>query len=190
MDTTIDKFVALTSCKTWCKRVNLVGSSYICSILIDVVCVSVFSSHLFWTPSSLDVPARITQEEGHTGFLIHLPSPVHALIFSRRPWSRILCTNDLIVLHLLGIFYFLFFCEEKIKNKKLPGFELTYQNERRLLGWQLIYCKGRTRRQLLIFKNKIKNLQFTSSPAVRKYYRTTSNCHVEGLIVRLFLPQL
>ena len=33
----------------------------------------VFSSHPFWTSSSLDVPAGVTQEEGHTGFLcIHL----------------------------------------------------------------------------------------------------------------------
>ena len=43
-------------------------------------CVCVFSSHLFWIPSSLDVPARVTQEEGHTVFLIHLPSAVHAFI--------------------------------------------------------------------------------------------------------------
>ena len=48
------------------------------------VCVCVFCSHLFWTPSSLDVPAGVTQEEGHTGFLIHLPSAVRALIFLAR----------------------------------------------------------------------------------------------------------
>ena len=43
-------------------------------------CVCVFSSHPFWT--SMDVPAGVTQEEGHTGFfLIHLPSAVRALIF-------------------------------------------------------------------------------------------------------------
>ena len=29
----------------------------------------------------VDVPAGVTQEEGHTGFLIHLPSAVLALIF-------------------------------------------------------------------------------------------------------------
>ena len=29
----------------------------------------------------MDVPAGVTQEEGHTGFLIHLPSAVRALIF-------------------------------------------------------------------------------------------------------------
>ena len=41
----------------------------------------VFSSHLFWTSSSLD---GVTQEEGHIGFLIHLPSTVRALIFLAR----------------------------------------------------------------------------------------------------------
>ena len=45
-----------------------------------VVCV--FSSHPFWT--SMDVPAGVTQEEGHTGFLIHLPPAVRALIFVAR----------------------------------------------------------------------------------------------------------
>ena len=44
----------------------------------------VFSSHSFWTSSSVDVPAGVTQEEGHTGFLIHLLSAVHALIFLAR----------------------------------------------------------------------------------------------------------
>ena len=48
------------------------------------VCVCVFSSHSFWTSSSLDVPAEVTQEEGHTGFLIHLLSAVRALIFLAR----------------------------------------------------------------------------------------------------------
>ena len=50
--------------------------------LVGVFCV--FSSHPFWTSSSLDVPAGVTQEEGHTGFLIHLPSAVRALIFVAR----------------------------------------------------------------------------------------------------------
>ena len=73
-----------------------------------------FSSHPFWTSSSLDVPAGVTQEEGHTGFLIHLPSAVRALIFVARriqPFLSLvdrevefLCTNELIVLHPLGIF--------------------------------------------------------------------------------------
>ena len=46
--------------------------------------VCVFSSHSFWTSSSLDVPAGVTQEEGHTGFFIHLLSAVRALIFLAR----------------------------------------------------------------------------------------------------------
>ena len=52
------------------------------------VCVCMFSSHLFWTSSSLDVRAGVTQEEGHTGFLMHLLSAVRALIFSREDFSR------------------------------------------------------------------------------------------------------
>ena len=47
-------------------------------------CVCVFSSHSFWTSSSLDVPAGGTQDEGHAGFLIHLLSAVRALIFLAR----------------------------------------------------------------------------------------------------------
>ena len=43
-----------------------------------------FSSNSFWTSSSLDVPAGVTQEEGHTGFLIHLRSAVRAFIFLAR----------------------------------------------------------------------------------------------------------
>ena len=49
-----------------------------------LVCVVVFSSHLFWTSRALDVPAGVTQEEGHAGFLIHLLSAVRALIFLAR----------------------------------------------------------------------------------------------------------
>ena len=53
------------------------------SASLRTVCVCV-SSHSFWTSSSLDVPARVTREEGHTGFLIHLLSAVRALIFPAR----------------------------------------------------------------------------------------------------------
>ena len=83
-----------------------------------VVCV--FSSHSFWTSSSLDVPAGVTHEEGHTGFLIHLLSAVRALIFLARMIQRFLSLVDrevefyvlpgndlLIVLHPLGIFIFI-----------------------------------------------------------------------------------
>ena len=48
------------------------------------MCVCVFSSHSFWTSSSLDAPAGVTQEEGHTGFFIHLLSAVRAFIFLAR----------------------------------------------------------------------------------------------------------
>ena len=79
----------------------------------------VLSSHPIWTPGSLDVPAGVTQEKGHTGFIIHLLSAVLALVFlARRIQSflslvdrevEFLCTNDLlIVLHPLGIFFFFF----------------------------------------------------------------------------------
>ena len=55
-------------------------------VLLDdnTMCVCVFSSHSFWTSSSLDVPAEVTQEKGHTGFLIHILSAVRALIFLAR----------------------------------------------------------------------------------------------------------
>ena len=59
-------------------KVKRINRGYVC------VCVCVFSSHPFWTSSSLDVPVGVTQEEGHTGFLIHLPSAVRALIFVAR----------------------------------------------------------------------------------------------------------
>ena len=52
------------------------------TVILCVCVVCVFSSHSFWT--SMDVPAGVTQEEGHTGFLIHLLSAVHALIFLAR----------------------------------------------------------------------------------------------------------
>ena len=71
----------------------------------------------------MDVPAGVTQEEGHTGFLIHLLSAVHALVFLTRRIQPFLSLVDrevefcvltillpiLIVLHPLGIFFFFFF---------------------------------------------------------------------------------
>ena len=53
-------------------------------LMYIMLCVCVFSSHSFWTSSSLDVPAGVTQEEGLTGFFFHLPSAVRALIFLAR----------------------------------------------------------------------------------------------------------
>ena len=51
---------------------------------LTCVCVYVFSSHSFWTSSSLNVPAGVTQKEGYTGFFIHLLSAVRALVFLAR----------------------------------------------------------------------------------------------------------
>ena len=66
----------------------------------------------------MDVPAGVIQEEGHTGFLIHLLSAVHALIFLARRSQPFLSLVDrevefcvltiLIVLRPLGIFIFVF----------------------------------------------------------------------------------
>ena len=76
----------------------------------------VFSSHSFWT--SIDVPTGVTQEEGNTGFSIHLLSAVLALIYLARRIQPFLSFVDrevefcvltiLIVLHPLGIFIIIF----------------------------------------------------------------------------------
>ena len=59
----------------------------------------------------MDMPAGATQEEGHAGFLhlhpaglvlVFIARRVQPLLFARRPSSRILCKNELIVLHLSG----------------------------------------------------------------------------------------
>ena len=63
-------------------------------ILFTKTCVRVSSSHLFWTSSSLDIPAGVTQEEGYTGFLIHLPSAVRASIFLARRIQPFLSLAD------------------------------------------------------------------------------------------------
>ena len=82
-------------------------------------------------PFILDVKFVGCTSRGHTGGrshrISHPPSFCDAYLyfsrekdsainFPRRPLSRILCSNDLIALHLLSIhfyFYFLFFIEEK-----------------------------------------------------------------------------
>ena len=51
------------------------------------VCVCVFFPFIL-DVRLVNVPAEITQEEGRTGFLIHLLSPVLALIFLARRLSR------------------------------------------------------------------------------------------------------
>ena len=60
----------------------------------------------------MDVPAGATLEEGHTGFLIHLPSAVHAFIFLARKIQPFLSLVDGEVEFcsspLVGHFYFYF----------------------------------------------------------------------------------
>ena len=46
-----------------------------CTFVHGSLCV-VSSSHSFWASSSLDVPAGVTEEEGHAEFLIPLLSAV------------------------------------------------------------------------------------------------------------------
>ena len=109
------------------------------------MCECVFSSHSFWTSSSLDVSAGVTQEEGHTGFLIHLLSAVRASIFLAKriqPFLSLvdlvvesLCTNDLIVLHPLGIFSFSLWSSLLVRKIPFAGIELTSQRVRRLHGY-------------------------------------------------------
>ena len=75
-------------------------------MLYSSLYVCVFSSHSFWTSSSLDVPAGITQEEGHTGFLIHLLSAVRALIFLARRIQPSLSLVDREVEFCVGVVVF------------------------------------------------------------------------------------
>ena len=72
-------WIAVQQQTTLCYR-RLFYSVY--TLLYVYVCV--FSSHSFWTSSSLDVPAVVTQEESHTGFLTNLLPAVRALIFLAR----------------------------------------------------------------------------------------------------------
>ena len=109
--------------------------------ILILLCVCVFSSHSFWTSSSLDVPAGVTQEEGHTGFFIHLLSAVRTLIFLARriqPFLSLVGREVDFYVRFnrsppVGHFYFLFFV---ILVRKIPfaGIELTSQHFRGLRG--------------------------------------------------------
>ena len=115
-----------------------------------------FSSHSFWTSSSLDVPAGVTQEEGHTGFLIHLLSAVRALVFLARRIQAFLSLVDhevefcvltiSIVLHPLGIFSFSFLlfseknpvCRDRTHVptcQKVTWLPLSYRGDRQCTKW-------------------------------------------------------
>ena len=68
----------------WCGVGSLVKECFSLKNTLSVCVCCVFFPFILWTSSSLDVPAGVTQEEGHTGFLIHLLSAVRALIFLAR----------------------------------------------------------------------------------------------------------
>ena len=53
------------------------------------VCVCVFSFPFILDVRLVDVPAGVTQEEGHTGFLTRLSSAVLAFNFSREKDSAV-----------------------------------------------------------------------------------------------------
>ena len=106
------------------------------------VWVCVFSSHSFWTSSSLDVPAWVTQEEGHTGFLIHLLSAVRALIFLAgriQPFLSLvdreveLCVLAIQSFSTRWAFLFLFFAF-LMRKTPFAGIKLTSQRVRGLRG--------------------------------------------------------
>ena len=86
-------------------------------VLLDCVCVAI---SFIADVRLVDVPAVITQGEGHTGFL-HLPSAVLALIFLARRVQPFLPLVDREVefcvltnssLSTCWAFFFFFFCEE------------------------------------------------------------------------------
>ena len=126
-----------------------------------IKCVCVFSSHPFWTSSSLDVPAGVTQEEGHTGFLIHLLSAVRALIFLARriqPFLSLVdrevefCVLTISSFSTRWAFLFLFF---RFLVRKIPfaGIELTSQRVRRFNELQTYF-------EILIFVNFLAGIKY------------------------------
>ena len=73
----------------------------------------------------MDLPAEVTPEEGHTGFL-HLPSAVLALIFIARRFQPTLSlvdrevefcvpTNYSFSTYRASFFFFIIFCKEKFQ---------------------------------------------------------------------------
>ena len=99
-------------------------------------------------PSILDINGRTSR--GHTGGRSHRifnpPSFCGACLdfcrekdsaipFPRRPWSRILCTNELINRSPpVGHFFVLFFFSFLVRKIPFAGIELTSQRVRRLRG--------------------------------------------------------
>ena len=79
----------------------------------------------------VDVPAGVTQEEGHTGFFIHLPSAVRALIFLARSIQPFLSLVDREVQFCVLTNYSFSTDWEKIPVRTTAsGFELTSQRHK------------------------------------------------------------
>ena len=77
----------------------------------------------------MDAPTGVTQEEGHTGFLIHLPSAVLALIFFARRIQPFLSLVDREV-EFCVLLVWHFFMRKKIPVRvTTPRFELTSQRQ-------------------------------------------------------------
>ena len=97
------------------------------SIIMMFLCVCVLPSHIFWTPGCL----WTYQPGSHRGKLAQGFSSTFLLRYRSSFVDRdveVLCTNELIVLHLLGVFIFTFFSLGKIPVRvTAPGFELTSQ---------------------------------------------------------------
>ena len=89
----------------------------------------VFTSHSFWT--SMDVPAGVTQEEGHTGFLIHLLSAVRALVFLARRIQPFLSLVDREVEFCSLFLFILFSVVEKamLRNPRGQGLMRVAQDD-------------------------------------------------------------
>ena len=104
----------------------------------------------FVFPFILDIKFVGCTSRGHKGGrshrIFHPPSFCGACLtfsrekdsanpFPRRPLSRILCTNDLIVLHSLGVFIYFYFLFILVRKIPFIGIELTSQRVRRLRGY-------------------------------------------------------
>ena len=135
------------------------------------MCVCVFSSHSFWTSSSLDVPAGVTQEEGHTGFLIHLLSAVRALIFLARRIQPILSLVDREVeffppVGLFSFFFFLFFSE---KNPVCR--DRTHVPTCQKVTWLPLSYRGDPLGQLLVVGKCKKKMRWNHSLQIRNLFK-------------------
>ena len=139
--------------------------SMVLSVLHCTMCVCVCVCVFF--PSILYIKFVGRTSRGHTGGRSHRifnpPSFCGACLdfcrekdsaipFPRRPWSRILCTNELIVLHPLGIFilFFLFL----VRKIPFAGIELASQRVRRLRGAYWATGVDRLHYILLNYNNK------------------------------------